>query len=499
MILNGLFYTAMSRVKRGEHFFIRKFLEKSVKANPLVEQKKAAMEICSRYQFKKVYLDEDICESKEEIKIGYLNIQGLIKGKSLEFVNNDNNLKELHYLVIAETWLTVSTSDAFLTNQLSNWVVHTRSDAEDGLKHMGLLVLQGQSTSGRITMRILNNLRWSKKKSVYAQILQVHFDEYLLEASFVYINKTPTDTEVTNLCDVCKQSKLIVGDLNLDYARVVDQKKLADICGGKRVRILNELTTNQHSQLDHILLDTTIWRDHFSTSYYNYTSDHKAVTVRLPNFLKNNKISKKFKQRLHFDQSKETVIGVKRKAQACSQSLKRQKPDMTSRKRKSDEINELNRSAKTPRIVPVREVLPVLSEEMLNVIKECFKQSNETIVAAQFGWHVNRREMTCLLGLNWLNSDIIEIMFRMIDNSDASTLAMSFNFTQFLRNGQNDAAKQCTDRINVLGFKKVIMPVNTGDHWSCAAIDIEKKQIYYYDSLRRENHVRQLRLIIMIN
>ena len=102
MILNGLFYTAMSRVKRGENLYIRKFVEKSVKANPVVEQKKAAMEMCSRYQFKKVYLDEEIYETKDEIKIGYLNIQGLIKGKSLEFVNSDNNLKELNYLVIAE-------------------------------------------------------------------------------------------------------------------------------------------------------------------------------------------------------------------------------------------------------------------------------------------------------------------------------------------------------------------------------------------------------------
>ena len=166
MILNGLFYTAMSRVKSGENLYIRKFNEKYVKANPLVEQKKAAMEMSSRYQFKKVYLDEEIFESNEEIKIGYINIRGLLKGKSLQFINCDSNLQQLSYLVVAETWLNDSTSDQYLADQLSNWVVHTRFDAEDGRQHMGLLVLQGHSASGRINMRILNNHRWQKKNSV---------------------------------------------------------------------------------------------------------------------------------------------------------------------------------------------------------------------------------------------------------------------------------------------------------------------------------------------
>ena len=390
MILNGLFYTAMSRVKRGENLYIRKFVAKSVKANPVVEQKKAAMEMCSRYQFKKVYLDEEIYETKDEIKIGYLNIQGLIKGKSLEFVNSDNNLKELNYLVIAETWLNDSTSDQYLADQLSNWVVHTRYDAEDGRQHMGLLVLRGRSASSRINMRILSNHRWRKKNTVFAQILEVLFDEYLLQASFVYINRTPLDSEVARLCDVCKNSDLIVGDLNLDFARVADQKNLSDICGEKRVRILEELTTDQHSQLDHILLDTTYRKEHFSTSFYNYTSDHKAVIVRLPNLITNNKKSEQFKQRSHFDQSKETVIGVKRKLQDCSLTPKRQKPDMTSRKRKSDAINEVNKSAKILRNIPVHEVLPVLSEEMLAVITEAFQQPDDTIVADNFGWHITK-------------------------------------------------------------------------------------------------------------
>lgn len=491
MILNGLFYTAMSRVKSGENLYIRKFNEKYVKANPLVEQKKAAMEMSSRYQFKKVYLDEEIFESNEEIKIGYINIRGLLKGKSLQFINCDSNLQQLSYLVVAETWLNDSTSDQYLADQLSNWVVHTRFDAEDGRQHMGLLVLQGQSASGRINMRILNEHRWRKKNSVFAQILQVHFEEYLLETSFVYISQTPTGDEVTRLCDVCKQSQLIIGDLNLDPARVDDQSKLGDLCGKKRDRILNELTTDQYSQLDHILLDKSRKQDNFSTSFYQFTSDHKCITVRLPNIFKNNKQSKKFKQRLHFDQMKETIIGLKRKAEFCNQSPKRQKPGVTSRKRKSEEINDVNRPAKTSRDVPVLETLPVLSEEMLAVITEAFQQPDDDIVADHFGWYITRREMVCLQGLNWLGSDIIDIMFRMIARNTDSTHAFTLNFSQLLDTSY-DAARRFTDTIDLFTRKKILIPVHTPGHWSCAAIDIQQKQILYYDSLKRENKVRQL-------
>ena len=65
MIQNGLFYTAMSRVKTGDNFFIRNFNENYVRANPAVEEKKKAMELFSKYEFKKVYLHEQIFENFE--------------------------------------------------------------------------------------------------------------------------------------------------------------------------------------------------------------------------------------------------------------------------------------------------------------------------------------------------------------------------------------------------------------------------------------------------
>lgn len=65
-------------------------------------------------------------------------------------------------------------------------------------------------------------------------------------------------------------------------------------------------------------------------------------------------------------------------------------------------------------------------------------------------------------------------MFNLIGRSDDSTLAMPFNFTQFLRYDDYDAAKMCSVDIDVMRFKKIVMPVHTTGHWSCAAIDMKK-------------------------
>ena len=492
MIQYGLFYTAMSRVKTGESLYIKNFNEKYVKANPLVEPKKAAMELCSRYQFKKVYLDEEIFDKNEEIKIGYINIRGLLKGKSLEFINNDRNLQQLSYLVVAETWLDDSTTREYLTEHLSNWEVAYRSDAEDGRQHMGLLLLMGQSASGQINMRILNEHRWRKRNSVMAQILVVIFEEYLLQTSFVYINKTPTDAEMTRLCDVCKYSHLVIGDLNLDISRDGDQGKLSALCGQTRSRILKEITTDQFSQLDHILLNENVWPDSFSTSFSQFTSDHKTVTVRLPNLITRNKFSNKFKQRLHFDQSKETIIGQKRKAEPCSQSPKKPRPSEKSRKRKSEEINVEISPSKTSRHAPVHETVPLLSEDMLTVINDVYRQPDDSIVGDQYGLYITRREMVCLRGLNWLTSDVIDFMFRMIAKNSDSTHAFTINFSQLLDHEDHATVSHYTNRLDIFTKKKILLPVHTPDHWSCVGIDIQQKTIIYFDSLGRENNVRQL-------
>ena len=81
----GSFYTALSRVKYGENLFLKDFKESYVKANPSVEKKMLAMKTSAPYIFKKVYNEEKVFEDDDEVKIGYININGLYHKKKSRF------------------------------------------------------------------------------------------------------------------------------------------------------------------------------------------------------------------------------------------------------------------------------------------------------------------------------------------------------------------------------------------------------------------------------
>ena len=502
MIQFGLFYTAMSRVKTGNNLFIRHFNENYITANPAVEEKKQAMEIFSKYEFRKVFLNEKIFVNDEELKLGYINTRRLLEGKSLEYINNNRNLQGLDYLVVADTSLDIATSDKFLADHLSNWKVRHRCDSKDGQRHMGFLVLQGPSSSAEISVQsMIEDEEWRKRGDRVTQILNVFFPKYLLEASFVYINKTPTNSELVKLCDTLRSSHLIMGDLNLDMARIEDQVKLNKLCGETKKRVLNESTTDNFNQLDHVIIVNDVARqDVFSTSYYNYTSDHKTITVRIPNVFKNNHLSEKFKQRLHLDQYKYTRIGQKRKATPSHQSSKRKPPAVTSRKRRSEDIEDEGSTRKVSRSsVPVQETLPVLSQEMLSVIREVFAlPTDNSEVVVNFGTLIRRRDIETLKDRGWLNSDIIDFMYKLIAFNSESTYSFGLDFSELLPRHGHEGVKGYTRHIDLFSYKKILVPVFTPQHWSCVGINLEEKRISYFDSLQRENQV-WINLILIRN
>ena len=103
------------------------------------------------YKMKKIYVDERIFENEEEeIKLGYLNINGLIDGNHAEYLNKDRNLLNLDLLVLAETKLNSSMKTSNLSNIFTNWDIIERHDSNDKLKHMGLLMMSPKKFAGKI-------------------------------------------------------------------------------------------------------------------------------------------------------------------------------------------------------------------------------------------------------------------------------------------------------------------------------------------------------------
>ena len=115
-----------------------------------------AMKLFRKYQFKKIANFEKIYERlNDELKIGYININDLYHSRSIEFLNEDENLLALDFLVVVDTRLTENIEQTFLELKLSNWKIEARFDSHDKIKHMGMVVLKSEKwNAGNISLEI---------------------------------------------------------------------------------------------------------------------------------------------------------------------------------------------------------------------------------------------------------------------------------------------------------------------------------------------------------
>ena len=81
----------------------------------------------------------------------------------------------------------------------------------------------------------------------------------------------------------------------------IDAKLLNNICGTTHKLSLKENTTN-HGQPDHVVLHKQFETNSFSTSFFNFVSDHKAIVLRLG--LMNNCYDEQFLRKINFDSEK---------------------------------------------------------------------------------------------------------------------------------------------------------------------------------------------------
>ena len=492
-IENGLFYTAISRVKKGDGLFLKDFNPSYIKCNKFVEMKIKSMLAFTPYIFKKIRLDEEIYCNNGELKLGYINIRGLLEGRSIEFINNDKNLQCLDYLVLADTRLDEKTSSQFLEEQLSNWLVLNRYDADDDHCHMGLLVLQGKASTSDINLEVLFEHKERLRNQVYFQILKVHFRKILLHAAFVYVRETPSQKSLERMIKIInkgKKAELIMGDLNLDSIR--DKSMLDKLCGVDKCLILREPTTLNLNQLDHIIIEKSrVKNDSFATSYYNYTSDHKTIVVRIPKH--GNYFTREFKVRLNFDETKETFTGFKRKPETVQESQPKKKKSADD---KNDEVptivikNILKKEdvSKDKRSVPIHPTLPVLRPDMISTIKDALRnRSNEALVQISTTFSNNKIPITAddlrtLENQNWLNDNIISSMFTLIAEGTPSTFFYTVDFITLYFNLGFDyfqRVRKNTGPINLSRFKRIIIPIHSTNHWSTIGIDLGMCLINY--------------------
>ena len=162
-IIPSSFYTAITRVHCGEDLFLRSFEKRFIKNNEEAEREITRMRKTRQFSKIKVYLDENIFkDGSAELKVGYLNINGVLTGLHGNYLNADKNLAHLDLLCLAETHLLGSTTDDNLSSVLSNWEILERFDSDDNRKHLGLLLLR--SKTSKITLDIMQCSKLTLKR-----------------------------------------------------------------------------------------------------------------------------------------------------------------------------------------------------------------------------------------------------------------------------------------------------------------------------------------------
>ena len=438
-INNGAFYTAMSRVKVGQNLYLKDFKKTYVKANLEVEKKIEAMKIFKKHVFMKTYNTTNIFNSKEnELKIGYININDLLASRSSRFINKDKNCLALDYLVLADVRLSKSISNEDLHEELSNWIVVARYDAEDKIKHMGLLMLKSRESIQEKCVENIREIKYRRRNTTQIQVLFSTFPDYGLNVGFLYTRQTPTLEDIKLMKNDLKDCDLLMGDLNLDSNREGDSQKLK-ILQERRTSVLNEVTTVRFNQLDHIHLDLNKFSTFYATSFINYTSDHHLLSIRIPK--DDNKFNESHLQKMSFNVDKET----------------RSKPNEPKRRfpgHKKDYV-KANKKMKTER------------EDFIDLTTK--EENRET----EYDYQTDIN-LTCLFSPNWLNDEVINTYLKLLSRHNSNIFMYESQFHTAFLEGGFERVQNYYRRMRVLSFEKIFIPIHNGTHWFLVIFDVDK-------------------------
>jgi sentrin-specific protease 1 len=142
-----------------------------------------------------------------------------------------------------------------------------------------------------------------------------------------------------------------------------------------------------------------------------------------------------------------------------------------------------------------------LSEVQKKIIQRSFAAGNPAeILVEKFNIQILRKDIQSLRGLNWLNDEIINFYMNLIcernstinsNNKNEILLPSVYAFSTFfylklLKDGFS-SIKRWTRKINIFDYDLIIIPIHLGAHWTLSIIDMNCKEIRYYDSMNGNN------------
>ena len=281
---HALFSVPFSRGQTLDGIFLKSFKPQYVYCDHQVLNEYERLEKSAMYEFCNTYLYDNWLinastkqPSFEEIKMSYLNINGLVDSDHLECLRSDINLMSSDIICIAETKLCrgqnidVSLKDFNIVNQMDN---------QEGKKSMGMIIYQRKS---------MENFPMTVTTNTYYQCVVCRLPIGIV--CYIYLNPKINIAQLDEIMEMlallsCKENFVgVIGDFNIRTEFGMDtSKKLMDILQQLGVKsAFKSVTHNQDGQLDYVLIRQDIQSDKYlAGNFKNLYSDHSSIFLRIP-------------------------------------------------------------------------------------------------------------------------------------------------------------------------------------------------------------------------
>ena len=276
---HALFFVPFSRAKSLDGIFLKDFKKSYVHCDPDVITELRRLENTATYCFSNIFLFDNFFFNTytaqpvlNELKISYLNVNGLLHSNHIECLKNDKNLMASDIVCISETKVSQSNSTDKL--KIPEFDIVKRVDHPDGYAAMGIILYKRNAIS---------HFEIETHQSKTYQCLVCHLPHGII--CFVYINPQ-IDRETRDHLNelLVRYSTLdnflcVIGDLNIRTEIGMEENRLLSrMCDTLNVfSSFSEETHVSNGQLDYVLVGKNIQFKYLAGCFRNLYSDHKSV------------------------------------------------------------------------------------------------------------------------------------------------------------------------------------------------------------------------------
>ena len=208
-------------------------------------------------------------EEREDIKIVYLNINGLLHAEHIAEMKCDNNLMTADVICIAETKLSDSVDpdsvilDGFETISRLDFKTHS----------MGIMLF----TNDRTKPQMANVKSYIDRKN-RTQMIRCEIEN--IPITFVYIHPSHVARGLKFIQSQLNNDEILMGDFNIDSSTPRGIRQLERFCHDIDMKSVLHTYTRYDSSPDHILIRQHFPHQYTTDAYKKLYSDHCAISLR---------------------------------------------------------------------------------------------------------------------------------------------------------------------------------------------------------------------------